>query len=251
MLKELQDIGLSEKEARVYLALLELGQNTAEKLAKHAKVNRSTTYVQLESLMKMGLVSTHEEGKKTVFAPESPQLLQRFITMQKDRIEARERDLANLLPALMQQYESAGERPVVRFFPGKDGILSVREEVLLMKDKKLFVILSSENMQKIFSKGELEGYTERREGLGIHSHAIYTKEEYFQKAMPEINELTDHRLLKNSPLTIDIRIFDDKTAIFSLEGTLFAMVIESKQIASSMRNIFNILWACGEKPHKK
>ena len=71
MLKELQDLGLSEKEARVYL-----GQTTADKLAKHAKVNRSTTYVQLESLMKVGLMSTHEERKKTVFAPESPELLE-------------------------------------------------------------------------------------------------------------------------------------------------------------------------------
>ena len=51
---------------------------TAEKLAKHAKVNRSTTYVQLESLMKVGLMSTHEEGKKTMFAPESPELLKRL-----------------------------------------------------------------------------------------------------------------------------------------------------------------------------
>jgi len=76
MLKELQDLGLSEKEARVYLAALELGQTTADKLAKHAKVNRSTTYVQLESLMKVGLMSTHEERKKTVFAPESPELLE-------------------------------------------------------------------------------------------------------------------------------------------------------------------------------
>ncbi|MBI4087815.1 TrmB family transcriptional regulator, partial [Candidatus Kaiserbacteria bacterium] len=70
MPKELEDLGLSEKEARVYLAALELGQNTAERIAKQASVNRSTTYVQLDSLMKMGLISTHEEDKKTLFAPE-------------------------------------------------------------------------------------------------------------------------------------------------------------------------------------
>ena len=52
MLKELQDIGLSEKEARVYLAALEIGRATADQLAKHAKIVRPTTYVQLQSLMK-------------------------------------------------------------------------------------------------------------------------------------------------------------------------------------------------------
>ncbi|MBI5644702.1 helix-turn-helix domain-containing protein [Candidatus Kaiserbacteria bacterium] len=118
MLKELQDIGLSEKEARVYLASLELGQTTAEKLAKHAKVNRSTTYVQLESLMKRGLISTHEADKKAVFAPESPEILKRLLLKQRDDINSRERDLATILPMLVQQYEGAGEWPLVRFFPG-------------------------------------------------------------------------------------------------------------------------------------
>src|SRR5271169_2125521 len=120
MLKELQDMGLLEKEARVYLAALELGRTTAEKLALHAKVNRSTTYVQLESLMKKGLMSTYEEGKKTYFAPESPELLKRFLVKQKEEIGSKEKDLTNFLPELLRQFQSAGERPVVRFFPGKE-----------------------------------------------------------------------------------------------------------------------------------
>ena len=93
MLKELQEIGLSEKESRVYLASLELGPATAERLSTQAKVNRSTTYVQLESLMKSGLVTTYEEGKKTFFSPESPELLKRLLLIQKDEMTARERDL--------------------------------------------------------------------------------------------------------------------------------------------------------------
>ena len=57
---------MSEKEARVYLYALELGATTADKLAKHAKVNRSTTYVQLESLMKNGLIRDLKVGDKTL-----------------------------------------------------------------------------------------------------------------------------------------------------------------------------------------
>ncbi|MEK7601152.1 MAG: helix-turn-helix domain-containing protein [Patescibacteria group bacterium] len=248
MLKELQDMGLSEKEARVYLAALELGQTTAEKLAKHAKVNRSTTYVQLESLMKMGLMSTHEEGKKTMFAPESPELLKRLLLKQRDEVSMKESHLVELLPALLQQYEGAGERPVVRFFPGKEGIATVREEVLSTKDKQLYVIMSSDNMSKLFTEKELDGYTARRTALNISSKAIYTHRGYFDQAGADA--LTEHRFLPNLPLTIDIRIFDDKTALFSLQGALFAMVIESKQIASSMKMIFNLLWNQGERSKK-
>jgi sugar-specific transcriptional regulator TrmB len=244
-------MGLSEKEARVYMAALELGRTTAEKLAKHAKVNRSTTYVQLESLMKMGLMSTHEEGKKTYFAPESPELLKRLLLKQRDEIGARERDLTAILPMLLEQFHGGGERPVVRFFPGKEGITAVRSEVLTAKDKHLYVVLSSQKMRKIFSEKEVEEYTARRKMLKVHSTALYTDREYFNKAMGEIDELTTHRLLPNSPLSIDIRIFGDKTALFSLEGTLFALVIESKQIAASMKKVFDFLWEHSEKPHAK
>ena len=246
MPKQLQDIGLSEKEARVYLSALELGATTADKLAKHAKVNRSTTYVQLESLMKNGLISTYEENKKTFFAPESPEFLKRLLTKQREDVGAKERNLAAILPDLLQQYAGAGEKPVVRFFPGKEGIATVREEVLTVKEKELFVVFASDTMTKVFTGTELDDYTVRRKALGIFSRGLYTQKDFFDTA--DLDELTDRRYLPNLYLSIDIRIFGDKTALFSLEGNAFAMVIESKQIASSMKNIFNLLWGIGQKP---
>src|SRR6204780_2263188 len=152
MLKELQDIGLSEKEARVYLASLELGRTTAEKLAKHAKVNRSTTYVQIESLMKKGLMSTYEEGKKTYFAPESPEYLKRIFELKKREFEVREKELNDFLPGLMRQFEGAGDRPTVRFFDGKEGIISLREEALETKEKTLYVISSNDILSDVLTK---------------------------------------------------------------------------------------------------
>ncbi len=244
MPKKLEQIGLSEKEAKVYFAALELGHTTAEKLAKHARVNRSTTYVQLESLMAKGLMSTHVEGKKTYFAPESPDLLKRLIAKQKDEVGAKEQELADMLPVLLAQFEDAGDRPVVRFFPGKDGITAVREEVLTTKEKQLYVIFSSDNMSKLYPERALDEYTDRRMALKIYSKGIYTDEGYFQKGTQ--NELTEGRFLQKMPLSIDIRIFDDKTAIFSLGGNPFALVIESKQMATSMKLIFNFLWEKSE-----
>jgi sugar-specific transcriptional regulator TrmB len=72
MLETLIKLGLSEKEAAVYLATLELGEDTALNIAEKSQVNRTTTYVILEKLMKLGLASTVERGKKTVFVAEDP-----------------------------------------------------------------------------------------------------------------------------------------------------------------------------------
>lgn len=251
MLKELQDIGLSEKEAKVYSAALELGPATADHLAKQSKIVRSTTYVQLESLMKKGLMSTYEEGKKTYFAPESPELLKRFLAKQKEDIGTKEKDLIDFLPELLRQFQSAGERPVVRFFPGKEGLAVSREEVFSTKEKKIYVVYSPEKLSQVFSQKYLDDYSDRRRSLGIHSKAIYTYKEFYSHAGKDT--LTERKYLPPSvlPLTIDIFIFDNKTAIFSLEGNMFGLIIESKQITESMKLIFNVLWERAEMPHEK
>lgn len=230
------------------MASLELGAATADRLAKHAKVNRSTTYVQLESLMKEGLMSTFEEGKKTFFTPESPELLKRLLEKQKDQMSARERDLSRVLPLLLRQFEGAGERPLVRFFPGEEGVTSVREEVLTAKEKHIRMIFSVGLLAKLYSQDQLDDYSDRRRALGIHSKGIYIHEAYYE--MAGLDRLTERRFIPPDtlPLTIDVTIFDDKTAIYSLKGSLFAMVIESKQIAHSMRLMFDFLWNHAQKP---
>ena len=242
MLKELQDLGLSEKEAAVYLAALEIGRATADQLARHAKIKRPTTYVQLESLMKMGLMSTYEEDKKTYFAPESPELLKRLLNKKKEDVESQEKDLASLLPDLLRQFESAGERPVVRFFPGKEGVATAREEVLTTKEKNIHIIFSPEKLSKVFSQKYLDEYSDRRRALGIHSKGIFTYKEYFAHAGSD--KLTERRYLPPNelPLTVDIFVFDDKVAIHSLEGRMFGLIIQSAQISNSMKLIFDFLW---------
>ncbi len=248
MQKELEDLGLSEKEAKVYLAALLLGRATAEQLAKHAKIVRPTTYLQIKSLMEKGLMSTFEEGKKTYFAPESPELLRRLLTSQRQTVEAKEQNLAKLLPDLLRQFEGAGERPVVRFFPGKEGVTAVREELLKTKEKKTYVIFSYGQLLKIYSEKELDEYSQRRKQLGIHSKGIYLKEAAFDKA--DLDALTERRFMPSAllPLTIDISVFDDKTTILSLEGTLFGMLIQSDQIATSLKALFSFLWDRAEGP---
>ena len=64
--KELEHLGLSDKEARVYLAALEMGPSPVQDISHKAHVNRATTYVMIESLAARGLMSTFQKGKKRI-----------------------------------------------------------------------------------------------------------------------------------------------------------------------------------------
>ena len=63
----LAEIGLTERESKVYLALLELGSTTTGPLVKKSEVPNSKVYEILESLQNKGLVSWITKGKTKYF----------------------------------------------------------------------------------------------------------------------------------------------------------------------------------------
>ena len=125
LIRQLSHIGLSDKEAAVYIASLEIGPSVVQDIAKKAGVNRATTYVMIEMLAGRGLVSTFVKGKKRFFAAESPDRLASLLRLQKREIEEREKDIENVIPILNAMFNAEGVRPQVRYLEGRDGILSV------------------------------------------------------------------------------------------------------------------------------
>lgn len=243
MLKELQEFGLSENEARVYLASLEIGKATAEQVARHAGVKRPTTYVQLESLMQRGLMSSFDERKKTYFAAESPEYLKRVISAKKLETEYKEKELEKLLPELKDLFEHAGVRPRVRFFEGKEGIITMREEFLKAKEKEMFAIFSQDALLEIFSKTELDEYSQKRLAFGIKTHAVYTRKAgKFKEELPPHAE--NWRFMPEEKLSLgaDILVYDKNVALMAHRGKIMGVIVENEEIAKSMRSLFHVVW---------
>jgi HTH-type transcriptional regulator, sugar sensing transcriptional regulator len=191
----------------------------------------------------MGLMTTYEEGKKTYFAPESPEYLKRILDMKRAEIGVREKELGSLLPELKHLFEGAGERPLVRFYTGKDGITTMRECILEAKNKQILVLYSYDALSRVFTTEERTDYSDRRESKGIKARIIYNRT---AGPFPDRSNQTDRRHVPEKTLAVtnDIVIFDDKVAIANLQGALFGVLIENKQIADSMRSMFEFMWSC-------
>lgn len=135
MLSKLQTLGLAEKEAKVYLSSLELGQATVQTIASKAGVNRATTYVIIESLTAKGLVASFEQGKKRYFATTHPSQLLRLIHQRELEINQLKTVLEkDLLPSLLAIHNIAGDKPKVKFFEGKEGIEAMHNELPKKQD---------------------------------------------------------------------------------------------------------------------
>ncbi|MDD2935529.1 MAG: helix-turn-helix domain-containing protein [Candidatus Pacebacteria bacterium] len=116
--KVLELIGLSDKEVRVYLALLELGNGTAPGVSVKSGIKRPTTYLILEELRKKGLVISIPRKLKTMYTAKSPEIL---LEEQKEK----ERLISEKMPELLAIYNSKKEKPKVKFYQGEKQIVDL------------------------------------------------------------------------------------------------------------------------------
>ena len=240
---QLKDIGLSENEAKVYLAMLELGPASVMEISQKADVNRPTAYVQIESLKKLGLISTQTKGKKQLFIAESPDQLE-FVLDKESNVLKRKRDeLKKILPDLASMYRSSGIQPQVRFFEDKEGLERMQADVLKSGAKEIWAIASADQIMAVFPS-HMEDYSKKRIKKGIKSRLIYTssKGEILKKNDPSVFRETKFISSEKMPLNGDLAIYGNSVAISALKGKISGVIIDHPEIAESFRNFFELIW---------
>ena len=65
ILEALESLGLSDKEIRVYISLLELGDSPVNKITERSELIRVTVYPILKSLIEKGFVSKYYMERKS------------------------------------------------------------------------------------------------------------------------------------------------------------------------------------------
>ncbi len=235
--RELVNLGLSEKESKVYLASLELGNSTVQKIAEKAKVNRATAYVIIEELAAKGLVSYFTEGKKQLFCAESPEKLSLLFREQAMEIQRKHEYLEKLLPELKALKQNEEERPVVRYFEGKDGMRAMAEEFFISNhDEPAKMIYSVDLIKNIFSEEEIIDLRKRRQNKNVDVEAIVNDENGSLKSDADIVIIPSDKY----NITSDIAFFDNKVRIATQKGKLAGIIIENKEIANTFKVLFDL-----------
>lgn len=246
--KELKKIGLTDKEVAVYLACLELGPSPVQMIARKAKVVRATTYVVLDGLMQQGLVTKFEQGKKTMFAAEPPLQLKRLLEKQAEEVWDKGRLLDRVLPELQVLMRTAGDRPSVRYFEGKEGLHAIRQEINMYcrPGDIIYNLTPADYLTGVFPDNE-ETFYRQRLAKGIRARTIFTtksdmlRRRWLSEDKPKLSErkfVSPSKFLWTSGITI----YRERIAIGSFTGKLGGVIIESQEMADTMRSLFNLAW---------
>ncbi len=104
LLMELKKLGLNEKEAQLYLLILEKNEATATQLSYDSNISRPTAYRILDELEQKNLVNKIKKNKKTVFVATSPDTLLGLLKIKKREAQEQEREFLRIISTLQSTY---------------------------------------------------------------------------------------------------------------------------------------------------
>ncbi len=225
--------GLTDKEAKIYLSLLELKEALPSTVARKTGVKRPTAYVILDNLIKKGLASHVKKKKLTYFQALNPRLLV------EDQFR-KYKELEKSLPELMNLQSRFLAIPQMKLFEGKEGLIKIMEdtlttstEILVWANADLAATTLLADYYPSYIRKKVERKVWVRAILGYDKRAL----EFKRTEKAELREV--HLIPKQKfPFKNEIDIYDDKVAILSHQDGV-GVIIENKNIADTQRSIFN------------
>lgn len=255
--EHLQSLGFTEKEAKLYLTLLEIGPNPVSSIARKAGITRTTAYAALETLKEKGLVSAIEQGGIQQYAGVEAEKLEEYARSQQEKADENYEKIKKIVPQLKSLTGELVMAPKVKYYEGAEGIKTIFNDTIevlkkLPKDQRVKYSYSSAPEVSHELRKFLDEYIKFRKKNNILIKGIFpeTKESRaYQKKFKQ-----NHSEIKIMPPDIslefdaEISIYGDKISVMSLKsGRLHGAIIESPEIASTLRAVFEITWRACKK----
>ena len=232
--KILTDVGLTELEAKVYLAALELGPAKVVQIAKQAEVKRPTAYVILDNLTKKGFVNKIQKEKTTLYSTQQPKMI---LNKYKEKLA----NFTDLIPYFEAKFNK-GPKPKIRYYEGKDEIWNVYTQILFPSDELYFFGTDVEKLNKVFP--DLFNYWEKKYSnkIKVYKEIVSENKAGIEYAKKNSRGKIEIRIMpKELPVAADSVITNTHLFIVSLDN-LFGILIDSKDLALTYKNFFLLAW---------
>lgn len=229
--QQLEELGFSEGEAEIYLALLKHGKTNVMQIAKITGRHRTHIYDTIEKLKEKGLVSETIIDNKKFLIASSPENILNYIKEKEETAKNLVKDLKNL--------EVKEKEIKVETFKGLAGLKAVFRDIL--KEREDYVGYGEGGRFQKLLPEFFEQFQGQSNALKIHLKLLLKE----GVKIPPRKDLEIKHLNYVSPSTTFI--YGYKVLIIIWEPFPTAIRITEKQTADSYRSYFNLLWKIARK----
>jgi len=246
MIENLEKFGLSQKEAKTYLACLDLGNSTASEISSKSRLPRTLVYDLLERLINLGLVSYAIKNNVKYFRAANPDQLIKILN-------EKETAVIEMLPMLQSAYEhKSPKKPKVEIYEGKEGLKAAMSDVLRSNTKEFLAYGSNKTSVEVVPNF-INFWHKERIKKKIYARTIYNNTKRAKKNIKDFKKTMKFMEYKLSPIELDYPtptvIYGDKILMsYWTRDEPFTIMIESKEMAEMQRRYFEELWKISKKP---
>lgn len=253
LVKKLEKTGFSNKEALIYVSLLELGGATPSKIAEYSGLKRGIIYNILTTLSVRGLINEIDRKNKMYYQIDKPEKIFRYTKNRAEQVNDDLDRVKEIIPEIEGLFSIVKNRPKVTYYENTDGILSLYEDMLgVEKAYEMLVFSKTDGATDFYPKNFIPTIAKKKAEHGITTRAIvpntsegknFSETHYNgvpEKIWPKCRFLDPTKF----PLEGEIIIYgDSKISIVNMErNQLIGVIIEDKALHNMMRTIFELSW---------
>lgn len=252
----LEQLNLSEVEAKIYITLLQTGAISVKSLAQKTDIKRTTTYFYIDQLAEKGLVTKVVQGTQKQVAPSGLDSLEQLVKEKIETAHTLQQELPDILKTISTTFQKTegSESAEIKYYKGKLGVKKIYEEALKAKELRSYVnitimsdklpensILFADALKnktiKIFEIIE-DSITSREQTQFQTENA--NNERYFYKFLPKKIKL----------FAADTLIYDGKVAIINIEEKISGVVLTNAAYYNNTKELFDFNWETLPNPQK-
>ncbi len=235
----LKKAGLTESQAKGYLALIEHGELSPAELADHTGESRTNAYAIADKLVVYGL-ATKKDGAKSVYTPTHPSALESLAEKRRKTLVRNEQEVKQGISPLIDLFYASTSLPGTRTLQGIDGIKEVYADTLKVK-QDIYLLRTTADVPDLGLE-YLNNYRQQRAQAGINTYGLVPNTEIGRQhaASGEDERMLFHRtILPDGIYTapVEIDVYGSKVAFIAFRETQMATIIDSPPIADAIRQL--------------
>ena len=245
MIKEslFEQSGLNQSEVKIYKRLLEYGELTPPRLSELTGLARQNTYAALKTLANKQLIEVITRRKKLTYQVQHPNKLVELVNKQIDETKMVQKSLTANLPELISLFNLTSSKPGIVYFEGLVNIKKIYSDWLRVKPDEILVLSSSHDFEKL-GHDYLIRHNKRRASSGTKLRIISQAKGF--KGIEHIDKqlLLQRKYIPDEIFHLDteVAIGNDQVSFITFDKKLTGFVITSKEVAQTLRTIFESLW---------
>lgn len=243
----LKKVWLNEKEIKIYLASLSIGQTTASILWNKTGIVRSTAQYACNSLVDKRLMNITPQGNSFIYSPEPPEKVISLVNKEYDVVDKKMQYVHSIMGYLNSLTSQNAKLPKVKYYTWIDGIIDILEDVFTETKEFHGVFNYVEDMHPDLERYIKEVYVPKRAKMGIPSKFLHNNEwqtKDYVKYDKMLNRTTMVVPMDMFPFKTGVHIYsNNKVALFTLSrNDMSWIIVESEDIKTSMFSMFKLWW---------